>query len=57
MARYIVKDEKYSKEIMVFESYQEMIEKVRAICREKGLEFSEKDEKKLKYRMETVLDT
>ena len=57
MARYIVKDEKYDKEIMVFESYQEMIEKIRAICREKGLEFSEKDEKKLKYRMETVLDT
>jgi len=57
MARYIVKDEKYSKEIMVFESYQEMIEKIRAICRGKGLEFSEKDEKKLKYRMETVLDT
>jgi hypothetical protein len=56
MARYILKDEKYSKDPMVFASYKEMIDKVRALCKKKGKEFNEKNEKDLKYNVETILE-
>jgi len=56
MARYIVKDDNYGKEPMVFGSYKEMIDKIQAICKAKGKKFTEKDEKELKYKVERVLD-
>jgi len=56
MARYILEDKKYGKGPVVFESYREMIEKVRAMCKKKGQEFTEKDEKELKYKAETLLE-
>lgn len=56
MARYIVEDEKYSKGPMVFDSYREMIDKIREMCEEKGQEFTERNEKSLKYKVETVLE-
>ena len=56
MARYIMEDEKYGKGPVVFDSYREMIEKVRAVCKKKGKEFTEKDEKNLRYKQETVLE-
>ena len=56
MARYILEDEKYSKGPVVFDSYKEMIDKVRAMCKKKGQEFTEKNEKDLKYKVETVLE-
>jgi len=56
MARYILKDDKYSKDPMVFASYKEMIDKVRALCKKKGKEFNEKNEKDLKYNVETILE-
>lgn len=56
MARHILEDEKYSKGPVVFESYKEMVDKVRAMCSKKGLKFSEKDEKSLKYKVEVLLE-
>jgi hypothetical protein len=56
MARYILEDKKYSKGPVVFDSYREMIDKVRAVCKKKGQEFNEKDEKALQYKVETVLE-
>jgi len=56
MARYILEDAKYSKAPVVFESYREMIAKVRDMCKKKGKEFTEKDEKDLKYKAETQLE-
>jgi hypothetical protein len=56
MARYILKDDNYSKEPIVFNSYREMIDKVRTLSKEKGKEFTEKNEKDLKYKVERVLD-
>jgi hypothetical protein len=56
MARYILKDDRYSKDPMVFSSYKEMIDRVRTISTEKGKEFTEKTEKELKYEVETLLE-
>jgi hypothetical protein len=56
MARYILEDEKYSKGPVVFDSYKEMIDKVRAMSKKKGQEFTEKNEKVLKYKVETLLE-
>ena len=56
MARYILKDEKYTKKPVVFESYKDMIDRVRAICKEKKEDFNEKDEKKLTFEVERVFD-
>lgn len=56
MARYILKDEKYVKKPVVFESYREMIDKVRSICSKEKKTFAEKDEKSLKYDVEKMLD-
>jgi len=56
MARYILKDSKYSREPLAFNSYKEMIDKVRIISKEKGQEFTEKTEKELKYDVETLLE-
>lgn len=56
MARYILEDQKYLKGPVVFDSYREMIDKVRETCRKKGQEFTEKNEKDLKYKVETVLE-
>lgn len=56
MARYILKDEKYVKKPVVFESYKDMIDKVRSICTKEKKTFSEKDEKNLLFEIEKVLD-
>ncbi|HPI91740.1 MAG TPA: hypothetical protein PLT09_00600 [Deltaproteobacteria bacterium] len=56
MARYILKDEKYTQKPLVFESYKDMIDKVRAVCKEKKKDFSDKDEKSLKFEVEKVMD-
>jgi len=56
MARYILEDDKYSKGPVVFDSYKHMVEKVREVCKKKGKEFTDKDEKTLKYKMETLLE-
>jgi hypothetical protein len=56
MARYILNDDAYSKDPIVFESYRKMIDKVRSISKEKGKEFTEKNEKDLKYKVETILE-
>jgi hypothetical protein len=56
MARYILEDENYSKEPVVFDSYREMIDKVRAMYKKKGQEFTEKNEKVLKYKVEKILE-
>ena len=56
MARYILEDEKYSKKPFVFETYKDMIDRVRTICKEKKVNFDEKEEKRLKYKVEKVLD-
>lgn len=56
MSRHILEDDKYTKGPVVFESYKQMVEKVKEMCRKKGQEFSEKDEKKLKYKVETLLE-
>jgi hypothetical protein len=56
MARYILEDDKYGKGPVVFDSYKEMIDKIREMSKKKGKEFTEKDEKALKFKVETVLD-
>lgn len=56
MARYILKDEKYTKKPVVFDSYKDMIDRVRAVCKEKKMNFNEKDEKSLKYETEKIID-
>lgn len=56
MARYILKDEKYAKDPVVFDSYRDMIDRVRAISKEKKRVFTDKDEKGLKFEVEKVLD-
>ncbi|HWR69080.1 MAG TPA: hypothetical protein VN416_08680 [Desulfomonilia bacterium] len=56
MARYILKDERFSRNPVVFESYKAMIDRVRALSKEKKKEFTNKDEKELKFEIEKVLD-
>jgi hypothetical protein len=56
MARYILEDDKYSKGPVVFDSYKEMIDQIREMCRKKGKEFNEKNEKALKFKVETLLE-
>jgi hypothetical protein len=56
MARYILEDDKYSKGPVVFDSYREMIDKIREMSKKKGKEFTEKNEKDLKYKVETLLE-
>ena len=56
MARYILEDEKYSTGPVVFDSYKQMIDKIREVCKKKGQDFTEKNEKALKYKVETLLE-
>jgi hypothetical protein len=56
MARYIMEDDKYSKGPVVFDSYREMIDKIREMSKKKGKEFTDKNEKDLKYKVETLLE-
>jgi hypothetical protein len=56
MARYILEDNKYSKGPVVFDSYREMIDKIREMAKNKGKEFTEKNEKDLKFKVETLLE-
>jgi hypothetical protein len=56
MARYILEDDNYSKGPVVFDSYRQMIDKIREMSKKKGKEFTEKNEKNLKFKVETLLE-